>query len=104
MPEVLSRMSGRWNQLSSFTRLLAYAVVALLVLGLAAGIGVAAALMVSGNASSPTGKGVRPEVSSPTGEQNGPAKSEQADAESTQQQYSGAKGGRPQPKADRPRT
>jgi hypothetical protein len=83
-------MSGLWNQLSSFTRLLAYAVVALLVLGLAAGIGVAAALMVSGNASSPTRKGVRPEVSSPTGEHNGPAKS-------TQQQYSGAKGGQATP-------
>jgi hypothetical protein len=81
-------MSGRWNQLSSFTRLLAYAVVAILVLGLAAGIGVAAALMVSGNASSPTGKGARPEVSSPTGEDHKPAKPEQADSESMQQQYS----------------
>jgi hypothetical protein len=86
-------MSGRWNQLPSSTRFLAYAVVAILVLGLAAGIGVAAALMVSGNANSPTGEKVRPEVSSPTGEHHKPAGSEQAGPESTQQQYSDAKGG-----------
>lgn len=93
MPEVLSRMSGRWNRLSSFTRLLAYVVAAILVFGMAAGIGVVAALVVSGNASSPTGEKVRPESSSLAGEYNEPAQPEQAETELTQQQYSDAKGG-----------
>jgi hypothetical protein len=86
-------MSGRWDGVSSFTRLLAYAVAAILVLGLAAGIGVVAALMVSGNASSPPGEQVRPEVSSQEGGHNKPAQPDQADTESTDQQYSDAKRG-----------
>jgi hypothetical protein len=102
MPEVLSRMSGRWNRLSSFTRLLAYAVAAILVLGLAAGIGIVAALMVSGNVSSPTGEKFRPEVSSPTGEHNKPAQPDQADTESTHQQYSDAKRGQAAPQDVQP--
>jgi hypothetical protein len=93
MPEVSSRMSGRWNRLSSFTRLLAYAVAAVLVFGMAAVIGVVAALMVSGNASSPTGEKVRPESSSPAGEHNKPAQPEQAETELSRQQYSDAKRG-----------
>jgi hypothetical protein len=87
-------MSGRWNRHSSFTRLLAYAVAAILVFGMAAGIGIVAALMVSGNASAPTGEKVRSEGTSPAGEQNKPA---QPDAELTQQQYSDAKGGQATP-------
>jgi hypothetical protein len=90
-------MSGRWNRLSSVTRLLAYAVAAILVIGTAAGIGVVAALMVSGNASSPTGEKVRPESSSPAGEHNKPAQPEQAETELTQQQYSDAKRGQATP-------
>jgi hypothetical protein len=86
-------MSGRWNRLSSVTRLLAYAVAAILVIGTAAGIGVVAALMVSGNASSPTGEKVRPESSSPAGEHNKPAQPEQAETELSRQQYSDAKRG-----------
>jgi hypothetical protein len=97
MPEVLSRMSGRWNRLSSFTRFMAYAVAAILVLGMAAGIGVVAALMVSGNASSPTGEKVRSEGTSPAGEHNKSAQPEQADTKLTQQQYSDAKGGQGTP-------
>jgi hypothetical protein len=84
-------MSGRWNRLSSFTRLLAYAVAAVLVFGLAAGIGVVAALMVSGDASSPTGEKASSEGTSLAGEHNKPAQAEQADAESTQQQYPDAR-------------
>ena len=90
-------MSGRWNRLSSSTRLLAYAVAAILVFGMAAGIGVVAALMVSGNTSSPTGEKVRSEGTSPAGEQNKPAQPEQADTELTQQQYSDAKRGQATP-------
>ena len=91
-------MSGRWNRLSSFTRLLAYAVAAILVFGMAAGIGIVAALMVSGNASSPTGEKVRSEGTSPAGEQNKPAQPEQAETELTQQQYSDAKQGQATPR------
>jgi hypothetical protein len=97
MPEVLSRMSGRWNQLSPFTRLLAYAVAAILLFVVAAGIGAGAALMVSGNASSPTGGKVRPEESSPAGEQDKFAQAKQADTGSSQQQSSDAKGGQAAP-------
>jgi len=97
LPEVLPSMSGRWNQLSSFTRLLAYAVAAIFVFGMAAGIGVVAALMVSGNVSSPTGEKVRPESSSPAGEHNKPAQPEQAETELTQQQFSDAKRGQASP-------
>jgi hypothetical protein len=97
MPEVSSRMSGRWNRLSSFTRLLAYAVAAVLVFGMAAVIGVVAALMVSGNASSPTGEKVRPENSSPAGEHNKPAQPEQAETELTRQQYADTKRGQATP-------
>jgi hypothetical protein len=91
MPEVLFGMSGRWDRLSSFTRLLAYAVAAVLVFAMAAGIGVVAALMVGGNVSSPTGGNLRPEASSPAGEQNKPAQPKQEGTGLTQQQYSDAK-------------
>jgi hypothetical protein len=90
-------MSGWWNRLSSFTRVVAYAVAAVLVFGLAAGIGVVAALMVSGNASPPTGEKVRPEASSPTGGHKEPAQPEQVDTESTQQQYADDKRGQAAP-------
>ena len=90
-------MSGWWNQLSSFTRLLAYAVVAVLVFGLAAGVGVMAAFVVSGNVSLPTGGKVRSEASSATGGHKEPAQPEQADSEPTQQQYTAPKPGQAVP-------
>lgn len=90
-------MSGWWNRLSLFTRLLTYAVAAVLVIGLAAGVGVVAALMVSGNVGPPSGGKVRPEASSATGGHKEPARPGQVDTESTQQQYADAKRGQTVP-------
>lgn len=90
MPDVSPSMSERWNQLSPFTKLLAFAVAVILALAMAAGIGAVAALMVSGNSSSPTGEEARPDESGPTGEQGKSAQPKQANAESSRQQYSGA--------------
>jgi hypothetical protein len=77
MPEVLSRMSGRWNRLSSVTRLLAYAVAAILAFVMAASVGAVAALLTSGNASPPIGETTRPDASSPPGEQGNFAQHDQ---------------------------
>lgn len=84
-------MSGRWNQLSPFTKLLAFAVAAILALGMAAGIGALAALVVSGNLGAPSGERARPDESSVPGEQVESTQHEQADADVAQQQNSGAK-------------
>ena len=91
MPEVLSRMSGRWNQLSPFTKFLAFAVAAISAFGMAAGIGAVAALMVSGNLSAPSGDRAGPGESSAPGEQVESTQHEQADADVAQQNHSGAK-------------
>src|SRR5215212_4784075 len=80
-------MSGRWNQLHPITRLLAYAVAAIMLFVVAAGIGAVAALMVSSNVSPPTGDEVRPERSSPASEQTKPAQPEQTNTESSRRQY-----------------
>jgi hypothetical protein len=96
MPEVLPGMSGRWNQLSPFTRLLAYAVATILMFVMAAGIGAVAALVVSGDVSSLTGGRVRPEKSSPQGGQGKSAQHKQTGADVTQL-YSGAKKGQAKP-------
>src|SRR5215212_6618928 len=77
MPEVLSHMSGRWNRLSSLTRLLAYAVAAILAFVMAASVGAVAALLTSGNASPPIGETTRPDASSPPGEQGNFAQHDQ---------------------------
>jgi hypothetical protein len=89
-------MSGRWNQLSPFTRLLAYAVAAILMFVMAAGIGAVAALVVSGDVSSLTGGRASPEESSPQGGQGKSAQHKQTDADVTQQ-HSGAKKGQATP-------
>jgi hypothetical protein len=102
MAGVLSRMSGRWNRLSPLTKLLGYAVAAILVLGVAAGIGAMAALLVSGNVGSSTGGQVGSESSSPAGEQGKSAQPVQADTESTQQQYADAKRGQAKPQDSQP--
>jgi hypothetical protein len=84
-------MSGRWNQLSPFAKLLAFAVTAILAFGMAAGIGAVAALMVSGNLSAPSGERARPDESSAPGQQVESTQHEQADADVAQENYSGAK-------------
>jgi hypothetical protein len=90
-------MSGPWNRLSPFTRLLAYAVAAILLFGMAAGMGAVAGLVVSGNMGSPTGEKTRPEASSPAAGQGKSAQPEQSDAGSSQQQYSVPKAGQATP-------
>jgi hypothetical protein len=84
-------MSGWWNERSWVTRLLVYAAAATLAFGMAASVGAVAALMVSGNLSLPAGERSRPEEPSPEGEQGKSPQRQQADADLTQQQYSGAK-------------
>jgi hypothetical protein len=91
MPEALPSMSGWWNQRSQFTRLLVYAVAATLVFVMAASVGAVAALVVSGNVSSPTAERTRPDEASPPGEQVETTQNEQTDADAAQQQYSSAK-------------
>jgi hypothetical protein len=86
-------MSEWWNQLSPFTRLLAFAVTVVLAFAVAMGIGAVAALMVSGNVSWPIGETTRPDESSPSGEQGESAQYKQRDADHAQQQKSGAKRG-----------
>jgi hypothetical protein len=84
-------MSRRWNQLSPFTKVLVFAVAAILAFGMAAGIGAVAALVVSGNLSAPSGERARPDESSAPGEQVESTQHEQADADGAQQNYSGVK-------------
>jgi hypothetical protein len=87
MPGALPGMSGWWNQRSLFTRLLVYAVAAILAFVMAAGVGAVAALMVSGNLSWPIGEGTRPGEPSPAGEQGKPPQHQQADADRPQQEH-----------------
>jgi hypothetical protein len=90
-------MRGRWNRLSPFARVLAYAVAAILAFVMAASVGAVAALVVSGNLSAPIGETTRPDESSPAGEQGKSAQHEQADTDPAQQQDSGAKQGQATP-------
>lgn len=96
MPQVLPSMSGWWNQRPRFTRLLLYAVVAILAFVMAASIGASAALMVSGDLSWPTGDGSRPGEPGPAGEQDKPSQHRQAEADHSGQEGAdrSEKGGR----------
>ena len=62
-------MSGWWDQRSLLTRLLVYAVAAVLALVMAVSVGAVAALVVRGHLSLPAGERARPEKPSPAGEQ-----------------------------------
>ena len=88
--EVLPSMSGRWNQLSPFTKFLAFAVVAILAFAMAVGIGAVAALVVSGNLSAPSGERAGSEEPKPAGERGKSPQRQQADADRPQQENSGA--------------
>src|SRR5215203_6640145 len=81
MSKVLPSMSGRWNRRPLFTRLLVYAVVAILAFVMAASVGAVAALMVSGGLSWPTGGGSRPGEPGPADEQGKHSQHRQAGAE-----------------------
>ena len=80
-------MSGWWNQRSLFTRLLVYAVAAILAFVMAASVGAVATLVVSGNLSWPLGDSPNPEEPGPAGEQGKPPQHQQADADRPQQEY-----------------
>ena len=80
-------MSGWWNQRSLLTRLLVYAVAAILAFVMAAGVGAVAALVVSGNLSLPTGERIRQGEPGPAGEQGKPSQSQRADADRREQEY-----------------
>jgi hypothetical protein len=84
-------MSGWWNQRSQSTRLLVYAVAAILSFVMAAGVGAAAALVVGGHLSWPTGERAGSEEPNPAGERGKSPQRQQADADRPQQENSGAK-------------
>jgi hypothetical protein len=84
-------VSGRWNQRSLFTRLLVYAVAVTLMFLLAASVGAVAALVFGGNLSWPTGERAGSEEPNPAGERGKSPQRQQADADRSQQENSGAK-------------
>jgi len=79
-------MSGWWNQRSLFTRLLVYAVAAILAFVMAAGVGAVAALVVSGNLGWSTGERSRPGEPGPAGEQSKPSQRQQEKAGAKREQ------------------
>src|SRR5215204_2599457 len=80
MRETLPSMSGWWNQRSLFTRLLMYAVAAILAFVMAASVGAVAALVVSGDLSWPTGERSGPGEPNPTSERGKPPQRQQEEA------------------------
>jgi hypothetical protein len=80
-------MSGWWYQRSQFTRLLVYAVAAILAFVVAASVGAVATLLVSGDLSWPTGERATQGESGPAGERGKPPQRQQADADHPQQEH-----------------
>ena len=83
-------MSGWWNQRSRFSKLLVYAVAATLALGLAAGVGAVASLMVSDNLGLPKGEKDGPERPSPADEQGKIPQRQQEHTDKAQQEIADA--------------
>jgi 3-oxoacyl-[acyl-carrier-protein] synthase III len=83
-------MSGWWNQRSPLTRLLVYAVAAIMALVMAVSVGAVAALVVRGNLSLPAGERSRSGEPSPAGERGKPPQRQQANADCSQQENSDA--------------
>ena len=75
-----------WQQRSLLQRLLMYAVTATLAFLMAAGVGAAAALVVSGNLSWPTGERASREEPGPAGEQDNAPQHQRADANRVHEQ------------------
>ena len=84
-------MSGWWNQRSQSTRLLVYAVAAILLFVMAASVGAAASLLVGGDLSWPTGERSGPGELNPASERGKPPQRQQEDADRPQQEEAGAK-------------
>ena len=84
-------MSGWWNQRSQSTRLLVYAVAAILAFVMAASVGAVAALVVAGDLSWPTGERSGPGEPNPSSELGKPPQRQQEDADLSQPEEEGAK-------------
>jgi hypothetical protein len=84
-------MSGWWNQRSQSTRLVVYAVAAILLFVMAASVGAAAALLVGGHLSWPTGERAGSEEPNPASERGKSPQRQQANADRPQQEEAGAK-------------
>jgi hypothetical protein len=84
-------MSGWWNQRSQSTRLVVYAVAAIVLFVMAASVGAAASLLVGGHLSWPTGERAGSEEPNPASERGKSPQRQQADADRPQQENSGAK-------------
>ena len=84
-------MSGWWNQRSQSTRLLVYAVAAILLFVVAASVGAAASLLVGGDLGWPTGERSGPGEPNPASERGKPPQRQQGDADRPQQEGAGAK-------------
>jgi hypothetical protein len=84
-------MSGWWNQRSQSTRLVVYAVAAIVLFVMAASVGAAASLLVGGHLSWPTGERSGPGEPNPASERGKPPQHQQEDADRPQQEEAGAK-------------
>jgi hypothetical protein len=84
-------MSGWWNQRSQSTRLVVYAVAAIVLFVMAASVGAAASLLVGGHLSWPTGERSGPGEPNPASERGKPPQRQQEDADRPQQEEAGAK-------------
>ena len=84
-------MSGWWNQRSLLTRLLVYAVAAILAFVMAASVGAVATLVVSGNLSWPLGDSPNPEEPDPAGEQGKPPQPQQANTDRSEHEKADVK-------------
>jgi hypothetical protein len=84
-------MSGWWNQRSQSTRLVVYAVAAILLFVMAASVGAAAALLLGGHLSWPTGERSGPGEPNPASERGKSPQRQQAEANRPQQEEAGAK-------------
>jgi hypothetical protein len=85
-------MSEWWNQRSLFTKLVVYAVAAILVFGMAASVGAVATLMVSGNLGLPKGEKAGREKPSSAGEQGKVPQRQQQHTDKAQQEIADAEG------------
>jgi hypothetical protein len=84
-------MSGWWNQRSQSTRLVVYAVAAIVLFVMAASVGAAASLLVGGHLSRPTGERAGSEEPNPASERGKSPQRQQANADRPQQEEAGAK-------------
>jgi hypothetical protein len=90
-----------WRQRSLFARFLAYAIIAILALFVAAGLGAGAALVVKGDLSRPAGVGGKSEKSGSASERGASHQRNQAGADRSQKEETGARRSQAAPRDDR---